>query len=76
MLLSTKHLFMVKPYKKLTEKYIGPFKMEKVINQIAYKLLLLLTMRIYLVFHITFLEKYFPKSGQNHVGVKAYQLAD
>jgi len=41
---------------KLNYKKLGPFKIEKVLSLVNYRLLLLKTMNIYPIFHISLLE--------------------
>ena len=58
-MLSTKDLvFKEKPVKKLMERYIELYKIEKVISKNAVKLKLPAFMRIYLVVNISRIEKY------------------
>jgi hypothetical protein len=44
--------------RKLTARYLGPFRVEKVVNLITYKLELLTTMRIHPVFHVSLLKPF------------------
>ena len=54
MLLSTKDLvFKERPVRKLMERYVGPYKIEKVVSANAVKLQLPMLMRIYLVVNIS-----------------------
>jgi hypothetical protein len=46
----------IRPSNKLDHKKFGPFKIKRNIKDISYKLYLLLTIRIYPVFHIFLLE--------------------
>jgi len=58
-MLSTKELvFKEKPVKKLTERYIRPYKIEEVVSRNAVKLKLPASMRIHLVVNISKIEKY------------------
>ena len=43
---------------KLTPRYYGPFKILKMIESVAYRLALPLTMKVYDVFHMSLLKKY------------------
>ena len=75
-LLSTKNLALLRPCKKLTEKYIGPFKVAERIGKVAYELRLPATMRLHPVFHVSLLEKY-HHSPRNEVANPAdYELLD
>ena len=58
-LLSTKHLRQRRPSRKLSDRYIGPYKITKVMDsKIAFQLDLPATMRQHNVFPITALEPY------------------
>ena len=58
-LLSTKDLvFKERPMRKLTERYIGPYAIEKVVSINTVKLRLLMSMRIYLVVNISWIVWY------------------
>jgi len=58
-MLSTKELvFKEKPVKKLTERYIRPYKIEEVVSRNAVKLKLPASIRIHLVVNISKIEKY------------------
>jgi len=50
--------------RKLSLKFIGPFKILEYISKSMYKLeLLSLYKKLYLIFHISLLEKYIPRKG-------------
>ena len=58
-MLSTKDLvFKKRPSKKLTERYVGPYKIEEVVSKNAVKLKLLGLMRIYLVIKVSKVVRY------------------
>lgn len=46
------------PKRKLELKYLGPFEIEQVISSVVYKLKLLHTLKIHLVFHVSLLKRY------------------
>lgn len=58
--ISTKHLQLRRPSRKLAEKYAGPYQIEEVIGNsgIAYKLRLPSSVKIHPVFNVTNLEEY------------------
>jgi transposase InsO family protein len=64
-LISTKHLQLRRPSRKLAEKYAGPYQIESIVgnSNIAYKLRLPTSVRIHPVFNVTNLEEY--KSRDN-----------
>lgn len=45
--------------KKLTPEFIGPFKVQRRVNAVAYELVLPVSMKIHNVFHISLLKPYF-----------------
>jgi len=58
-MLSTKDLvFKERLVKKLTERYMRPYKIEKVVLKNVVKLKLPISMRIYLVVNISRIERY------------------
>ena len=56
--LSTKNLQTQRPSKKLDYKRIGPYKITKQVNPVAFELLLPLELRIHNVFHSSLLSPY------------------
>ena len=65
-MLSTRNLvFKEKPAKKLTERYVGPYKIEEVVLRDVVKLKLLTSMRIHPVVNISRIVRYRePVRGQ------------
>jgi hypothetical protein len=64
-LINVKNLRVRKSCKKLTDRYIGPFKMSKFISPNAYELELFETYeRLYRTFLISLLESYSRKKGE------------
>ena len=58
-LLSTKDLvFKERPVKKLTERYVGPYEIEKVVSSNIVKLQLPISMRIHLVVNVSQIVQY------------------
>ena len=58
-LLSTKDLvFKERPVKKLTERYVGPYEIEKVVSSNIVKLQLPISMRIHLVVNVSQIVRY------------------
>jgi len=65
-MLSIKNLRLRKAIKKLSDKYIGPFRVAKRIGKNAYRLALLKEYsRIYLTFHVSLLRAYHYRPGVN-----------
>src|ERR1700722_17951529 len=63
--INVKNLRVRKPCKKLTDRYIRPFKMSKFISLNAYKLKLPKTYkRLYRTFPVSLLESYFRRKGE------------
>ena len=58
-MLSTKDLvFKERLAKKLTERYVGPYEIEKVVSKNVVKLKLLVLMRIHLVVNVSRVVRY------------------
>jgi len=51
-------VFKDRPVKKLTERYVGLYKIKEVVSRNAVKLKLLVSMRIHLVVNISKIERY------------------
>jgi hypothetical protein len=49
---------------KLLPKFVGPFKIKKVVSSVAYELDLPVTMKIHPVFHVSKLRKYVPSDPE------------
>ena len=64
-LLSTKNLTLNRPCRKLAERFLGPFLIEGPVGKQAYRLKLPRTMPIHPVFHVSLLEPYKPRSGED-----------
>lgn len=62
-MLSAKNLKQKRPSKKLSDKLIGPFRIQKCIETQAYRLWLPPTYRIHPVFHMSLLEPYKRRPG-------------
>ena len=63
--INAKHLRVRKSYKKLTDRYVGPFKIFKSISPNAYELeLSKIYGRLYRTFLISLLESYSRKEGE------------
>jgi transposase InsO family protein len=64
-LLSTKNLKLARPCRKMSERYIGPFLITDIIGRQAYKLDLPPQVKTHPVFHVSVLEPYFPRDGED-----------
>jgi hypothetical protein len=63
-MLSAKNIKQLRPSRKLSDKYLGPFKVKEVIGKQAYKLALTPGLsRIHDVFHVSLLEPYNKRAG-------------
>jgi hypothetical protein len=68
-LLSNKNFRIRKPCKKLTERYLGPFKVEQPVSKNAYRLILPESYsRMHNTFHVSLLEPYNRRPGNEHPG--------
>jgi hypothetical protein len=68
-LINVKNLRVRKSYKKLTDRYVGSFKMSKSVNFNAYELKLSKTYkRLYRTFLISLLEPYSRRKGEKPSG--------
>jgi len=57
-MLISKNLYQQRPNKKLSDRYLGPFKIIEIVREQAYKLKLLKKWIIYSIFYISLLEPY------------------
>ncbi|RMZ86289.1 hypothetical protein DV736_g6486, partial [Chaetothyriales sp. CBS 134916] len=64
-LLSTKNLKLARPNRKLSERFIGPFQIIDIIGSQAYKLDLPPQVRVHPVFHVSLLEPYRLREGED-----------
>ena len=75
-MLSTKNIRVARPNRKLSDRYISPFEITKVLsNGMAYELRLPLTWKIYNVFYISLLELYKDR-GDNELEPLLLELID
>jgi hypothetical protein len=64
-LLSTKHINLAnQPSKKLSSKFIGPFRVQDAVGTQAYRLILPPHYRIHNIFHISLLERWKSRTNQ------------
>jgi hypothetical protein len=64
-LINTKNLRVRKPCKKLTNRYIGPFKVSKTVSLNAYELELPIAYRaLYRTFPVSLLKSYSRREGE------------
>ena len=62
-MLSTKNLKQKRPSKKMSHKFVGPFRIEDKVGAQAYRLTLPSTYRIHNTFHVSLLEPYYHRAG-------------
>ncbi len=62
-MLATKNLKQKRPSKKLSHKFVGPFRIVDKVGAQAYRLLLPSTYRIHNTFHVSLLEPYHNRDG-------------
>ena len=75
-LLSTAHLKLKQPSKKLTHRRIGPFRVDEPVGTQAYRLVLPTGYRIWPVFHVSLLEPYVHRDGDTAALMPLPELAD
>lgn len=63
-LLSTKNLKLSVPKKKMGAKFVGPFRIRDVVGAQAYRLALPTYYRIHNVFHVSLLEPWQQRTGE------------
>ena len=63
-LLSAKNLRLIQPSKKMTPKYVGPFKVRSTVGTQAYRLWLPTAYRIHDVFHVSLLKPYHHRPSE------------
>ena len=64
-MLSTKNLHLKRPSRKLSPKFISPFRVKDLVETQAYRLILPTTYQIHDVFHVFYLEPYKRCAGEN-----------
>ena len=62
-MLSTRNLKQKRPSKKMSHKFVGPFRVEDKVGAQAYRLTLPTSYRIHNTFHVSLLEKYHHRAG-------------
>ena len=77
-LLSTRNLKQKRPSKKLSHRFVGPFRVENKIGEQAYRLTLPNTYRIHNTFHVSLLEPYLHRAGdaETEAMMQAPELID
>ena len=68
-MLSTRNLQQKRPNRKLSHKFIGPFRVQDLVGKQAYRLSLPTTYRIHNVFHVSYLEPYQRRRGDGSAPV-------
>ena len=66
-MLSTRHLQLKRPSKKLGHKFIGPFEIEKVVSSIAVRLTLPQGWRTHPTFHVSEVEPLSPAHDPHRI---------
>ncbi|KAL0177093.1 hypothetical protein M9458_025987, partial [Cirrhinus mrigala] len=74
--LSTKDIKLWLPRRKLSPRYVGPFKILKRINKVTYQLVLPANYRISPSFHVSFLKPVHPDADPGHEAPKPPRLLD
>ena len=64
-MLAARNLRQRRPSRKLSDRYLGPFRIINILGTQAYKLELPENWKIHPVFHISLLEPYVRKEGEN-----------
>ena len=62
-MLSMKNLHLKRPSRKMSHKFIGPFRIKDLVRTQAYRLTLPSTYQIHDVFHVSYLEPYNRRQG-------------
>lgn len=63
-LLSTKNIRLKAPSKKLAARFIGPFRIAEVVGPQSYRLHLPASYKMHNVFNVEYLERYYPRKGE------------
>lgn len=76
-LLNAKNIKLQRPQKKLDHKFLGPFEVEELIGNQAYRLRLPIRYKaLHPVFHVSLLEPYLQREGKEPAEPAAIQLED
>src|ERR1700679_3973355 len=75
-MLAVKNINQAWPSKKLSDRFLGPFKVVEPVGPQAYRLKLLKTMKIHPVFHVLLLEPYHRREGEDPSRDKPLILVD